>query len=111
MESLEPTATYNALQWANFGYQIGGVLPQTEQPLPEHATIGGLRAAVQKVVAKTKGSKGIPCEPKGGTVYVATFASRQGAPVTFYVYSDSTGPGSVNDKTLRQIVNTIRPLA
>ncbi|MCO5993190.1 serine/threonine-protein kinase [Actinoallomurus rhizosphaericola] len=111
LQSLEVTAAHNAVQWANFGYQHGGVLPRTVEAPAEHARIGGLQAVVQKVVATTKGGKGTACEPNGGTVYAATFASRQGAPVTFYVYSNSTGPGSVSDKRLRQIVDTIRPLA
>lgn len=75
------------------------------------STIGGLKAVVQGVVVKTKGGKGTACEPNGGTLYVAEFAARQGAPVTFYVFSNSTGPGNVSDATLRRIVDTIRPLA
>ncbi|GAA0367894.1 serine/threonine protein kinase [Actinoallomurus spadix] len=111
LESLQVTAAHNALQWANFGYQLRGVLPRTVAASPEHPTIGGLRAVLQKVVVTTKGGRGTACEPNGGTLYAATFASRQGAPVTFYVFSNSTGPGAVNDKTLRQIIDTIRPLA
>ncbi|GAA4634312.1 hypothetical protein GCM10023196_075330 [Actinoallomurus vinaceus] len=111
LDSLGVTAAHNALQWANFGYQIGGVLPRTVEGGDEHATIGGLQAVVVKVVTKTKGGKGTACKPNGGTVYVATFSSRQGAPVTFYVFSNSSGPGTVSDKVLRQIVNTIRPMA
>jgi hypothetical protein len=78
---------------------------------PKHQTIGGLAAVVQKVTVKTKGGKGAACEPNGGTVYVAEFASRQGAPVTFYVFSNSTGPGKASDAILRRIIDTIRPLA
>ncbi|MEV0403439.1 serine/threonine-protein kinase [Actinoallomurus sp. NPDC050550] len=111
LESLEVAAAHDALQWANFGYQLGGVLPRTEPAMAEHPTIGGLKAVLQKVVTKTKGGNGTACKPNGGTVYVATFASRQGALVSFYVFSNSTGPRIVSDKTLRQIVNTIRPLA
>jgi serine/threonine-protein kinase len=111
LDSLGVTAAHNALQWANFGYQLGGVLPQTVEGSSKHQTIGGLKAVVQKVAVKTKGGKGTACEPNGGIVYVAEFASRQGAPVTFYVLSNSTGPGNVNDAMLRQIISTIRPLA
>jgi serine/threonine-protein kinase len=111
LNALNMTAAHNALQWANFGYQLGGVLPQTVEESAKDQTIGGLRAAVQKIAVKTKGGKGTACEPYGGTLYVAEFASRQGAPVTFYVLSNSTGPGNVGDAMLRQIINTIRPLA
>jgi hypothetical protein len=111
LDALDVTAAHNALQWANFGYQLGGVLPKTVEESPKHQTIGGLNAVVQKIAVRTKGGKGTACEPNGGTLYVAEFASRQGAPVTFYVLSNSTGPGNVNDMTLRQIINTIRPLA
>jgi hypothetical protein len=108
--ALGIAAEHNAIQWANFGYQLGGVLPQTEQS-SRGATIGGLRAVIQKVVMKTKGGKGTACKPNGGTLYVAEFASQRSAPVTFYVQSNSTGPGNVGDAVLRRIIDTIRPLA
>jgi hypothetical protein len=111
LDSLEVSAAHNALQWANFGYQLGGVLPHTVEGLSKHATIGGLQAVTEKVTVKTKGGAGTACKPNGGTLYVAEFASRQGAPVTFYVYSNSTGPGNVGDAVLQRIINTIRPLA
>jgi hypothetical protein len=111
LDTLDVAAGHNALQWANFGYQLGGVLPQTVEGSPKHQTIGGLKAVVKKVAVKTKGGKGTACEPNGGILYVAEFASRQGSPVTFYVLSNSTGPGNVGDAILRQIINTIRPLA
>ncbi|MGI5225260.1 serine/threonine-protein kinase [Actinoallomurus sp. CA-142502] len=111
LESLDTAATHNALQWANFGYQLGGVLPRTVLKTGEHPTIGGLKAVLQGVAVTTKGGKGTACEPNGGTLYMAEFASRQGAPVSFYVFSNSTGPGNVSDATLRRIVGTIRPLA
>jgi Protein kinase domain len=111
MNSLDVSAAHNALQWANFGYQLKGVLPHTAEGTAEHTAIGGLKAVIQKVTVKTKGGKGTACEPYGGTLYVAEFASRQGAPVTFYVLSNSTGPGNVSDTILRRIINTIRPLA
>ena len=111
LDSLEVSAAHNALQWANFGYQLKGVLPRTAAGTAEHTTIGGLKAVIQKITVKTKGGKGTACEPYGGTLYVAEFASRQGAPVTFYILSNSTGPGNVGNTVLRRIINTIRPLA
>jgi hypothetical protein len=111
LDALDVTAAHNALQWANFGYQLGGVLPRTVEESPKHQTIGGVKSVVQKVAVKTKGGKGTACEPNGGTLYVAEFASRQGAPVTFYVLSNSTGPGNVSNTMLRRIIDTIRPLA
>ena len=111
LDALDVTAGHNALQWANFGYQLGGVLPKTVEGSPKHQTIGGLTAVVKRIAVTTKGGKGTACAPNGGTLYVAEFASRQGAPVTFYVLSNSTGPGNVSDMMLRRIIDTIRPLA